>query len=316
MTKLKTLPFALFLSFLTWPIFAATEFEGTIPIELAKALLGSSIGGETKIYIDILDEFPQFQIPAGFEIMGSIDQGYSQRVVLRTELAEDEAIIQIYAAFEDVDFVQFNLFVTGSGENGFVNSAPPRVPRQMCHDEFGNLSVSFTEVNNIKLVRLSASTYRNNNQGTCAQQIEQYQMNMQRMGNINSGIREYMPRMEAPDDATSPPFAAFLGSGFSSSNNEVETETNLEIGWSIDEVYAHFENQINAQNWEIDSQNVGSTSAIGTWTLNPEPDLSLVGVLTVLKIADSNYKLSFKILAIGERTSNSLFIGRPRIIRN
>ena len=123
--------------------------------------------------------------------------------------------------------------------------------------------------------------------------------------------------MEAPIDGSLPPFAAFIsGSGFTSSNNEVETEANLNIEWNIDEVYSHFEDQINAQGWEIDSQNIGSTTAIGTWTRNPEPNLSLVGVLTVLKIAESSYKLIFKLLATGGRTSNSLFIGAPRIIRN
>ena len=317
MPTLKTWITSLALFFLTFPLFAATEFEDTIPIELAKALLSNSISGETRIYTDILDEFPEFQLPTGFEVMGSIDQRSSQRVVLTTELAEDEAALQIFAAFEDVDFVQLDLFSLNRRQNGFMSSQPRRIPRRMCHDDIGNLSILFTEVNNIRLVTLSASVYRNTNQLTCAQQAQQYQMSMQRMGGMNSGIREYIPRMEAPDDGSLPPFAAFIGgSGFSSSNNEVETEANLNIEWSIDEVYSHFEDQINAQDWEIDSQNIGTTTAIGTWTLNPEPDLSLVGVLTVFKTAESSYKLIFKLLATGGRTSNSLFLGAPRIIRN
>ena len=317
MPTLKTWITSLALFFLTFPLFAATEFESSIPIELVKALLTNPSTTETRIYTDILDEFPEFQIPIGFEVLGSVDQRHIQRVVLTTELEEDEAVLQIIAAFEDVDFVRFDLRSPRVNENGFVSPEPRRLARQMCHDDIGNLSFSFIEVNNIRLVSLSASIYRNTNQLTCAQQAQQYQMSMLRMGNMNSGIREYMPRMEAPIDGSLPPFAAFIsGSGFTSSNNEVEAEANLNIEWNIDEVYSHFEDQINAQGWEIDSQNIGSTTAIGTWTRNPEPNLSLVGVLTVLKIAESSYKLIFKLLATGGRTSNSLFIGAPRIIRN
>ncbi|PCJ26902.1 MAG: hypothetical protein COA96_04540 [SAR86 cluster bacterium] len=314
---LKSLLSILAISFSAFQLFAATEFEGSIPVELAQALLTNPTTIETRIYIDILDEFPKFQIPNGFEVLGSVDQGYSQRVVLTTKQAEDEAILLIVSAFEDVDFVQFDVPFPGARENGFLSPQPRAVHHQLCHDSLGNLSVSYIEVNNINLISLSASVYRNHNQGNCAQQAEQIQMSMVMMGNRNIGIREYIPRMEAPDDAALPPFAAFIsGSGFSSSNNEAETEANLNIEWGINEVYAHFEDQINAQGWEIDSQNIGSTSAIGTWTRSPEPNLSLVGMLTVLKIAESSYKLTFKLLATGGRSSNSLFIGSPRQIRN
>ncbi|MCH8135607.1 MAG: hypothetical protein IIB77_06485, partial [Proteobacteria bacterium] len=182
MLKLKSLFSILSISLLTTHSFAATEFESSIPIELVKALLTNPSTTETRIYTDILDEFPEFQIPIGFEVLGSVDQRHIQRVVLTTELEEDEAVLQIIAAFEDVDFVRFDLRSPRVNENGFVSPEPRRLARQMCHDDIGNLSFSFIEVNNIRLVSLSASIYRNTNQLTCAQQAQQYQMSMLRMG--------------------------------------------------------------------------------------------------------------------------------------
>ena len=44
---------------------------------------------------------------------------------------------------------------------------------------------------------------------------------------------------------------------------------------------------------------VGDRSANGTWTRSPEPDLELVGTLSVLELAEGEYELRFRLRAEG-----------------
>ena len=102
------------------PIWADTPFEDEVPLELVRALLNSTGATEVRIYADILDGFPDLELPAGFTVLGSRDLGRSQTVFLRTQLPEDVATLALTTAFESEGYTSVK--ITGSpGQNtGFV----------------------------------------------------------------------------------------------------------------------------------------------------------------------------------------------------
>lgn len=298
-TLLRTLFFTMLIS-ISQSSFTATEFEGLVPIELLKALLVNTTMEETGIYTDILAEFPKFDIPRGFELVGSVDQGHLQQVVLKTELQENDAARDLIAAFEDVDFVLLELFPKRGAENGFLRPVPFPVFVRMCRDDIGGLSMSFSEFNVTTLVSLRIYLRGSNNLENCAQQVEQLRRGFERWRNTNSGVNQYMPVLEAPSDSELPPFGGGLNQDVVSSlpANQAESSTTLTIDRNIDETYAHYSKQIEEQGWELVSNDIDTTRASGKWSLNPDPNLRLIGTLAVVKTAESKYTLSFKILAI------------------
>lgn len=114
------------LALVAMPLTAATEFENSIPIELARLFLGNPGTGGATIYQDIMDEFPPFTVPDAFEVMGSLDQMYLQRVVLRTDLDAEAAKTAITGTFTAAGWqvMDFNNFRPGQ-QGGFVSATQP-----------------------------------------------------------------------------------------------------------------------------------------------------------------------------------------------
>lgn len=90
-----------------------------------------------------------------------------------------------------------------------------------------------------------------------------------------------------------------------SSSRAIDIEEDLSIDWEIDAVFEHFKTQIENQGWELDSENTGSASAVGTWTRSPEAGLDLIGNLIVLKSGDESFDLKFQLNPVGAGNSNS-----------
>jgi hypothetical protein len=127
---------------------------------------------------------------------------------------------------------------------------------------------------------------------------------------MESGLRQYLPRLVVPDEAGPQGFSPFLGGGSSGSMDEVEVDTALAIDWEISEVYEHFAEQIVAQGWMEDTSNVGSISATGVWTRSPGQDATLIGSLTVLQSSEGRYDLKFKLVRNGAgRAGGGVFRG-------
>lgn len=170
---------------------------------------------------------------------------------------------------------------------------------QLCHNEFGTMTLSYSERQTGNFVSLSSYNNANVNQGTCEQQATRQAMAFNSMRS-HYGVRQYMPRLELPSspDGTLQALHALAG-GMSGSNNEIETNSRLKIDWTITEVFDHFADQITDQGWDLDTENIGNVSATGTWIRSPEPNMDLIGILTVLESGDSNYQLKFKLISGG-----------------
>ena len=284
---------------------ADTEFEQSVPLELVKALIGSTPYGEVRIYSDLASAFPKFEIPDGFLVLGSIDRGYGLSAVLTTELSNDQSSIALTESLNQAGYTEFEVPGSRDAGTGFVSPNQPSYQsnRRLCHDSFGFISFNYKEQSDSNLVTIS-SNLPNNNQ-SCAEQFAIQTQAMSRMAASGGGLRQHMPRMELPESEqrrTSP----FFGMGSSSSSgNGVEARANVNVEWEIDEVFRHFKEQIEDQNWQLDSEVVGAASATGSWTHSPEPGLDLIGTLIVLRSSEGSFELKFQLNSIGNNSNTS-----------
>lgn len=276
--------------------FTATEFEGGVPVELVRFFAGAGA-----VYSDLSNSFPEFDLPDGLQVMGSMDRGLLQRVILRSELSGDDAVTALVNSFLNEGWVPLISYAVNQPQNGFVSSAPPAdVPVEICHDDYGFLTLrGYEGVGNRAYLRLNGSV-ASQPDFSCARQNQQRQdfgFGGRRPG-FSLVNQQYMPRLELPEEASQPirrsPFGLFSGS-----NNDIEISTNLSIDWGIEQVYLHFAEQMSAQGWELDTESTGDVTASGSWTRSPEADLVLVGLLTIVKVSESGYQMKFRLLSTG-----------------
>lgn len=281
---------------------ADTEIGDSVPLELVKAFLGATPFGEPTIFSDLSSAFPEIEVPDEFEIMGSIERGYSISAVYSTALSSSQTQSTLNEAFVKAEYMEFDLPRMRRGENGFVSSSVniPQRYNRYCHDSLGFLSLNYSEKEQGGTVTISASPTNDNR--SCADQLAEQQLAMSRMGGPQGGIHQYLPRMELPE--TEPrrltPFSG-LGGWSSSTNREIESKANLRIDWEIEDVYSHFSEQISDQGWVVDAENIGTASAIGSWTRSPEPGTDLIGTLTIYKSSEESFELKFQLLLTGAR---------------
>ena len=288
---------------------ADIEFEESVPLELVKVFVGSTPFGEVKIYSDLLSAFPEFTIPDGFNIMGSIDRGYSLSVVLATELSTDQTTAALTQSFNQAGFTEFEVPGSRDPGTGFVRPNQPsfQANKRLCHDALGFISFSYKEHTDYNIVTISSSLPNNNR--SCAEQLAEQSLAMNRYGATQGGLRQYLPRLELPESQQRR-ITPFFGMGSSSSNRGVEARGNVNIDWEIEEIFRHFKEQIEGQDWLLDSENVGAVSATGSWTRGPEPGMDLIGTLIVIKSGADSFELKFQLNSFNNsnNTSRGVFL--------
>ncbi len=287
---------------------AATEFENTIPLDLAKVFLNFGNAADVGIYSDILENFPEIEIPAGFNILGSLDQGVMQRVVLQTNYAREEANILLLEALTAEGWQELQPpEMAVSQPRGFVPAGgqqPNAIPLMLCHDDLGNMTLMMADGVNGNIVSL----IRNNNRMmggrlTCAQQEQQRGQSFGMRGNMPRGVAEFMPTLQMPNPTGGPstgiPRSGFITGGSGGSSNDFEMRSNLNIDWSINELYDFFAEQLSEQGWIQDSAWNGSITGGGNWTKNPEENLDLISILSIVEIAEDAFEMKLRILSRG-----------------
>jgi hypothetical protein len=311
MRTLRSAPL-IFLLLAGLPAAGDTEFQGSIPVETVEALFNTYHDDQFAVYSDIAEEFPDFPVPDGFTVVGSVYQMTQLSVVFETESVEEEAAQTIITVFENQDWIQFPVFARQNQEVGFIAPQPfnPGRSQTLCHDDLGHISIRGSTTGNGNYLSLGFNLVRSNQQGNCEQQLAMQQVSAGQMSR-SIGLRQYLPRMEIPEQQNrlrTSPF--FVSGGFSSSGNTVDTDGAMTSEQDIDEIYEYFSDQIEEQGWELDSEVVGSLSANGTWTKSPEANLRLIGRLAILDSGESNYDLHFVLTAEGY-TGNSSAIFSP-----
>lgn len=287
---------------------AAEEFDDTIPVELAKTFLNiGNIGNmqDVGIYRDIMEGFPEFAVPENFMVLGSLDQGIMQRVVLETTVEREEAGTLLFEALAENGWIEIPVPEI-TQPRGFVPSGASQsygINLNLCHDDLGNMSLTVFDNEETRLVSLMQTNRAmmfNAFQPGCEEQIAQQQnRGMRGMGRMQGGVMEHMPELQMPETEVSrQPMMGFFGGGGGGSTNDWETRANIAIDWDIEDLYRHFEEQVTAQGWAPDSQWSGTISAGGNWTKSPEADLDLAAMLTIVKTGEENYELKLRVFTL------------------
>jgi hypothetical protein len=287
---------------------AAEEFQDFIPIEVAEALFGFGIGGEMQVYSDIMDEFPEFQLPAQFEVLGSTSRSTSLTVAMATALDESQARAAITESFADQGWIEMPVFSPSPRVYGFVSPNRPPTPsyRQLCHDEHGQINVSY-RAGPRNILSLHAGNAFGADYRTCAERIEQQELSMVRMSRGGRGMYDSMPLLLVPEEARQGNMPFIRGGGGSSSGNKAETDTSFALDWDLEEVYEHFSDQMDEQGWTLDAESIGSVTATGTWTQPTTTGGSLVARLDVVNSRDDQFDLTLSVERPGGRRSGVFF---------
>lgn len=307
MRLLRIFSLVLLLIFPKTPVMADTEFEDSIPLDVAQALFDYGDTGRFRVYSDIMDEFPAFQIPDGFTVLGSAFFLSQMRVALSTEQDTEEAMLAIEESFLGDDWETMPIFNPVLNRTGFVS--PDQVEtsrRSLCHDDFGQLSFSGKSSGAENQVILSMVAGLRRNWSSCAQARAQQEQQLSMMqGRGRLGIQQYMPRLMVPEEANTGQNAVWMLGGMSSSGNSADTDMQLEIDWNMEEVYRYFAEQMAEQEWALDTESTGSVSASGTWTQSPEANMNIMGTLNVVSLGENKFQLKLTIEVLGARGGNS-----------
>jgi hypothetical protein len=326
MKRLQVLPHLLspllLLAAATQPAQAATEFGDMVPTEIVELFLGNPLTGGAALYSDIMDDFPPLTIPAGFTVLASADQGYSQRVVLRTTLDEESATSALGAMFAAAGYQQIERQGMLRPDAGFVTSdRPVTLPQQYCSDEHGMMLVSVESgANAQRQVDLTRSVpMAGQYMPSCAEigGNANQALAARALGGGGMELAQYLPRLVLPATNGSRRPSPFMGGGGGGSGNDWETRSALVSEWSLEEVFTHFTSQIEEQGWTVDTTDSGSFMAAGAWTKTVEDDQELLGMLTIVAMADANYELRFRLVRKGSGAPGAgggIFVGGVRAV--
>lgn len=301
----------------TGQIMAATEFEDNVPVELAKIFLNPGNAPDVGLYTDIMDGFPPFDLPDGFTVLGSLDQGRVQRVVLSTGMEREAAGSTLFDALAAEGWLELPQPQELAQPRGFVPSGgaqPNGIALNLCHDEHGNLTLSVLDGEDGNIV----SVMRVNNrlfggmQMNCEQQVQQMTQGFNPRGMMMGGVSEHMPTLRMPEresrgqvPAISRVVDGFFSSGGGGSSNDFETRGNLGIDWEITRIYDFFAEQMVEQGWEEDSAWAGDITAGGNWTRSPGDDLNLIAILSIVETAEEVFELKLRLLSRGAQSGAS-----------
>lgn len=283
---------------------ADAEFGDLVPREVLEQFVGNPLGGEGKIYSDILDAFPQFALPVGFEVLASADQGLFHRVILKTRLDEVAATAALVNAFIAEGWTEVPVLRGGASQTGFISAAPMARPAQLCNDAHGTLSITVGTGAAPRYANLNRSlrtaAMGGGRQPGCAEQAALMAQGMGMRAMMGPGLREYVPQLVMPVSATAPNPAMgnIMAGGGGGSSDEWETRGALVIDWNIQQVFTHFADQVVGQGWTADSAVTGVQAASGSWTRTVD-GLDLIGLLTIVATAPDSWDLKFRLVNKG-----------------
>lgn len=110
------------------------------------------------------------------------------------------------------------------------------------------------------------------------------------------GASEHMPTLVVPEAPTARNIPPQISRGGSGGPDDFETSTPLASELALPELCAHFATQVVEQGWTADSESTSSFLAMGSFTKSVEGDVELIGILTVLEVAENGFELKFRIL--------------------
>ncbi|HEY0963015.1 MAG TPA: hypothetical protein VGE69_11730 [Pseudomonadales bacterium] len=274
---------------------AATEFDGDVPAEVVQQVVGPMLGGQLRLYSDLPDGFPPFEVPRDMTLLASVDQGYSQRVILKSQFDQQAATALAYGALLDSGWELVSVPGMQPPQTGFINPSQPVPPTQLCHDAHGMVQVTAqvgSGTTYVTLTRIITPPGMQAQSPDCNPQPVAVDPSMPEPYRF---LQAQMPRLELP---TGGGMSSSGGYGDSGGPNDWEARAQVNGPWDIARAFTYFTGQIEAQGWDEDASVVGANMATGSWTKTVE-DAELVGTLVVLMTDANAYDLRFRLVRKG-----------------
>lgn len=284
------------------PVMAA-EFTDGVPQALVKALLLNPLGEDMRLIDGIPEAFPDISIPGDFTVLGGLEQGPSQRVVLQSSFSPDDAMVSMTEAIVSAGFVDMEA-LTRQQRTGFLPAQSGYETRLLCRNGFGTMNVEVSSPEGVTQVVLGTTGFERLGFASCEEMAGM--SSTPPSGWISSdrpralfvelatNFGQHMPVMELPADAETARGVYFGSSRMSSSRDTHETSSQFASAMTIPQLYEHFAAQIAAQGWALDGASTGQVSASSNWIKIPEADTYLHGAFSLLQNSESNFTLNFK----------------------
>lgn len=282
--------------------FAAAEFDADVPREVVEQVMGAMFGSQFRLYRDLPDGFPAFAMPRDMTLIASVDQGYSQRVILKSQFDPQAATALAYGALLDSGWDLVPMPGMQQPQTGFINPFQPVPPTQLCHDEHGVMQVS-AQVG-------SGATYVNMTRNIVPPGVQMPgcgpQQPVDPMPDMYRQLQDQMPRLQLPSTGGMSSSGGYGGSG---GPNEWEVRATMNGPWELERAYTYFVEQIEQQGWEQDTSAIGASMATGSWTKTVD-DVDFVGNLIVLMTDENAYDLRFRLVRRGQANAGAFGVFR------
>lgn len=274
------------LLFLHSVMFAAASLTDNLPPELAGRMRPSAVGPP--------DGFPVFQYPGELAVLGSIDEASVISVVLGE--VNPDAQMRLADMLRDAGW-QFIPDPVPPRTNGFIGAPRPERPAMYCHDmETGRLSLEQISNQGERYYVLGFMTERafadaTDDQASCRDQIERSQRRAQ-----GRRAETYMPRLELPGLEDPAEALQVHSSSNGGGHNYESASAQITTTSSLNELFEHLASQLNEQGWVSSGEVDVPYLLASTWTRQLDDGSILLGVLSVVAIAENKADLHFRLV--------------------
>ena len=270
----------------------ATPYEGDLPIELARYFTGGGFW-----YSDLPDGLPSFTLPAGVQVMGSLDQGQRKQVILTTSMESamaQEALIEAFLTedgwVKEPTLSEETLQPRGFVSEGQAPATPTSLPLRLCHDRHGSVQIDSRFAANVIYMSFGGAPRRGTPSCLQSRQFEQ-----RIMARNTSTLSKYMPVIELPAGSGTRGNRP-LNDSNGTSENEIETGVRLSAeDQSLRGLNRNFSRQMRRQGWKRDEQWAGDLSAGSSWTLQTDDDRELSALLSLVHVTETDYVLRLRL---------------------
>lgn len=258
---------------------AATPIDCVDP-DVVNTLLGIPGQGPTEITRELPSDFPPINVPGDFQLIGGRAGPHFGIASFKTVNSTNRARTDLIALAVDSGWQALRAN-RESPRGGFQATEPSSVREaaSLCHDRHGQLTALFSDAPSGAYVVLMASP--GNPQYPCA--IQQ--------GRAVPQIPP-MPVLNLPPNAVSTQQGARLNSNGYSATTSIDVETSL----SSAELLAFFEQQLSDLGWRQEGSWIGRTLSGAGFVSDEEQS----GLFTVVKMAESSYRLGFELIRHGD----------------
>jgi hypothetical protein len=257
--------------------------------DIRESLLWRGYGGPMTVEPSMPAVLTGLRVPTEFQFLASSVSDVQTIAAFKTALQPSSAADAAVAALVSAGWQSETAMMPP--QRGFRLDSQPLMA--MVCDENHRVTVTARESQNAVYVTLSAMQV----QGNFSCGLEQPTGRGLQMYSL---LQQYMPTLRVPDgsrDARSNAAMGLAASG-SGGDREISQTVSITSELTLGSLADHFDGQVREQGWLYDSSWAGALSAGSVWSLHPNADTNLVGMLELVSVDDSLYRVGFRVIAV------------------